>query len=356
MKILRIAKLSLLTGSFCLYQEISADQLMTIKDLTNASANNLYVSTIGSDSNSGTQISPFLTIEAASRAARPNTTIHVAAGVYRGNIVTETSGSPKEHIIYVSDERQKAKIIGSGSEIAWNNRGDFVEIDGFDISTSGRIGFYSTGSYGSIRHCLIHDILLSGGPTGDGGAAIDFTGRNWNVSYNIIRDIDAAKHSGSATVHGIYIAGANAFVYGNRISGVAAYGIQQWHGATASIILNNTIFNSFGGILIGAGDRGALPDGSQYNYVINNIATNNAGYGIREYGITSQNTYIDNLVFNNPINVAIDRPGDVATGTIVADPMFEKYLPNGMGDYRLRRGSPAKGRGYLINAQTSNQR
>jgi len=352
MRISRIVKIPLLVGSLCLNQAISADQAVAIKNLTTSTTNNLYVSTIGSDSNSGTQFSPFLTIDAASRAAGPNTKIHVAAGIYKGNIVTEASGSATEHIIYVSDERQKAKIVGSGSEIAWINHGDYVEVDGFDISTSGRIGFYSTGSYGSIHHCLIHDILLGGGSTGDGGAAIDFIGNNWNVSYNIIRNIDAARHSGNATVHGIYIAGANAFVYGNRISGVAAYGIHQWHGATASIILNNTIFNSFGGILIGSGDRGALPDGSRYNFVINNIAADNLGYGIREYGITSQNTYIDNLVFNNQINIAIDHPGDVATGTIVADPMFKKYLPNGTGDYHLKNGSPAKGRGYLANSHT----
>jgi hypothetical protein len=340
-----------LMGCFFVALEISAGQHSPIDDQTASPTRNLYVSTVGSDSNPGTSSAPFLSIEAASRVALPNTTIHVAPGIYKGNIITEASGTAPNHIIYVSDQKQKAKIIGTGSEIAWINHGDYVELNGFDISTSGRIGFYSTGSYGLIHHCLVHDILLSGGSTDNGGAAIDFVGKNWIVSYNTIRNIDVARHSGSANVQGIYIAGANALVYGNRISGVAAYGIHQWHGATKSLIMNNTIFNSFGGILIGSGDSGALPDGSKSNFVISNIASNNLGYGIREYGVTSENTYIDNVVFNNQINIEIDRPGDVATGTIVADPMFVKYLPDGMGDYHLKHGSPATGRGDLISSR-----
>jgi len=310
----------------------------------------LYVATSGSDSNSGTQSAPFLTIEAASRAAKPSTTIHVAAGTYSGNISTGATGTTSAHIIYISDVAQGAKIVGTGTGIAWINSGNYIEVSGFDISTSGSLGFYSTGSYGSIHNCLVHDIMLSGGKNGNGGAAIDFIGSNWTVYDNIIRNIDIARVSGDSSVQGIYIAGANALVHNNLISGVAAYGIQQWHGATTSIIVNNTVFNSFGGILIGAGDGGALANGSQNNYVANNISVNNVGYGIREYGVTSKNTYVDNLVFNNQTNTAIGNTGDVISGTIIANPLFVSYLANGTGNYRLQPGSPAIGSGTPINA------
>ncbi|MDB5756518.1 MAG: hypothetical protein JWR56_2946, partial [Massilia sp.] len=46
----------------------------------------LYVATTGSDSNTGTESEPFRTITRASRAARPDTTIHVASGTYRENV------------------------------------------------------------------------------------------------------------------------------------------------------------------------------------------------------------------------------------------------------------------------------
>jgi len=315
---------------------------------------NLYVATTGSDSNAGTQSAPFLTIAAASRVAKPSTTIHVAAGTYTGSFTTGATGTVTAPIIYVSDVTQSAKIVGTGSGIAWTNSGNYIQVNGFDISTSGSIGFYSTGSYGSIYNCVVHDIMLSGGASGDGGAAIDFIGSHWTVYDNVIRNVDVARVTGDSSVQGIYIAGANALVYNNLISGVAAYGIQEWHGATTATIVNNTVFNSFGGILIGAGDSGALVNGSQNNYVANNISVNNLGYGIREYGLTSDNTYTDNLVYNNPANTAMTKAGDVVTGTIIANPMFVEYLADGVGNYQLQAGSPAINSGTLVNAPSTN--
>jgi len=282
--------------------------------------------------------------------AQPNTTIHVAPGTYVGNFTTAASGTASGHIYYVSDVKGGAKIVGTGTEITWTNNGDYIEVNGFDISTSGRLGFYSPGSYGTISNCLVHDIMLSGGNTSSGGAAIDVTGSNWVIHHNIVRNIDAARVTGMSDVHGIYIAGANAYVYDNLVSGVAAYGIQQWHGATSSTIVNNTIFNTYGGMLIGGGDSGVLPNGSQNNYIANNITVNNLGFGIREYGLTSQNTYVNNLVYNNPTNLSITG---TITGTVVANPMFVNYQANGAGDYHVQAASPAVDKGNSTRAPST---
>jgi len=66
-----------------------------------ASTTDLYVSTTGSDSNSGTQSSPFKTILAASLAAQAGTTVHVAAGTYYGGFETTASGTAAAPIHYV---------------------------------------------------------------------------------------------------------------------------------------------------------------------------------------------------------------------------------------------------------------
>jgi hypothetical protein len=78
------------------------------------------------------------------------------------------------------------------------------------------------------------------------------------------------------------------------------------------------------------------------NYVANNIVYGN-GYGISEMGkVGGNNRYVDNLVYSNGSNWSVK--GDIS-GTISADPQFVNYQPNGAGDYRLQRGSPAVGKG-----------
>ncbi|MFL5811953.1 MAG: DUF1565 domain-containing protein, partial [Bdellovibrionia bacterium] len=111
-------------------------------------ATDLYVSPAGSDSNSGTQSAPFKTITRASQSASAGTTVHVAAGTYNvsapslgdSGIRTATSGTASAHIRFVSDPKNRAKIVMSGTGIAWNSTGSYVDIDGFEITGSGRLG------------------------------------------------------------------------------------------------------------------------------------------------------------------------------------------------------------------------
>src|SRR5262249_18265495 len=71
----------------------------------------LYVASSGSDSNCGTEASPFRTILAASSAARPGATIHVAPGTYYGGFQTTVSGTASAPIHYVSDTKWGAIIV-----------------------------------------------------------------------------------------------------------------------------------------------------------------------------------------------------------------------------------------------------
>lgn len=316
-----------------------------------AGSKDLYVAPDGSDSNPGTQEAPFLTISRADAAARPGYTIHVAPGIYQvsapaaqdAGVKTTQSGTPTARIRYASTVKRGAKIVFSGTGIAWNSKGSYVDIDGFDISGSGRIGILAEGSNLVIRNNFIHDLMISGGCNGNGGAAIDTYGPGGNVHIdaNVVRNIGYRWIEGGTcnTVQGIYISNANNKVTNNIVSGVAAAGIQQWHGATASTILNNTVFHNKIGILIGQGDAGVSARGSENNKVANNIVYDNTRYGIVEQGkVGHNNHYINNLVYSSGTNVLV--AGRVS-GTISADPMFINYQANGMGDYRLHGTSPA---------------
>jgi hypothetical protein len=274
---------------------------------------NLYVATTGSDSNPGTQAKPLKTIDRADALALPGYVIHVAPGTYHvsapssgsNGIKTTKSGTAADRIKFVSDVKWGAKIVMSGTGIAWNSLGNYVDIEGFDVSGTGRIGLAAAGANLTFKHNLVHDLTISGGCNGAGGSAILTYGPVGNVviDRNVVRNIGYKMIGTCPQVQGIYISNANNLVTNNIVSGVAAAGIQQWHGATASTILNNRTFHNAAGILIGQGDAGATSTGSADNYVANNIVYDNTTYGIVEMGkLGTNNRYVNNRVTRSKTN------------------------------------------------------
>ncbi|MFS2016025.1 choice-of-anchor Q domain-containing protein [Massilia sp. CT11-108] len=331
--------------------------LLAAAPMASAVAKDLYVSTTGSDSNPGTQTAPVKSIARADALASAGTVIHVAAGTYRvsapaldnAGIKTSKSGTATARIKFVSDVKWGAKIIVSGTGITWDSRGSYVDIDGFDISGSGRHGILAAGANLTMTNNFIHDLTISGGCNGSGGAAIDTYGPVGGVAIdrNVVRNIGASMIGKCNTVQGIYIANANNVVTNNLVSGVAMAGIQQWHGATASTIVNNTVFRSKDGILLGQGDAGTTT-GSANNYVANNVVYDNTTYGIVELGkMAGNNRYVNNLVAKS--GTAMRVAGSVS-GTISSDPLFVAYQANGTGNYRLSSSSPAIDRGTSTSA------
>ena len=159
----------------------------------------LYVSTSGSDSNAGTQASPFRTIGHAADAASSGTTVHVAPGTYTGGFQTTTSG-----VTYVSDVKWGAKIVpgaSNGRSEAWDNRGANVTIDGFEIDGSSpqggtpwRFGVYTAGSDSVVQNVKVHDLVRdssawSAANSGGGGGA-GIMGDSYYGGKNVIFMLD----------------------------------------------------------------------------------------------------------------------------------------------------------------------
>ncbi len=334
-----------------------------------AQAADLYVSPSGSDSNSGSQAAPFLTILAASQHAQAGTTVHVAAGTYAGGFTTAASGTSSAHITYVSDTPYGAKIVGGGAPAnglgAWWNQGNYVDIKGFEIDGSGsqatgwRFGFYGSGSYTTFQSGKVHDLLSdptafsNAAANGSGGAAIEmdnYSGAvNGSIIGNIVYNIGPSGVT-SSLVHGIYQIESGQ-VANNVVYNVVGNGVVTWHGAIDINIVNNTIDNARdGGIVVGSGDSGSSSTTGNYITAANNIVTNSVR-GIYEYGTTGpNNVYVDNLLYNNTqFNVQLQN-GLVATGTISADP---KFVNAAGGDYHLQSGSPAIGAGSAAYAPST---
>jgi len=321
----------------------------------------LYVATTGSDSNPGTQAKPVKTIARADALASAGYTIHVAPGTYNvaaaatgaAGIRTTKSGTASARIKFVSDTKWGAKIVFSGTGMAWNSKGAYVDIEGFDITGTGRIGILAEGGKENITKNFIHDLKVSGGCNGGGGAAIDAWGPGGGavIDSNVVRNIGAQWVAAQTcnTVQGIYVTNQNNRISNNVISGVASVGINSWHGATDSTIVNNTIFNSKMGIVIGHGDSGSTAAGTRNNYVANNLVYGN-GYGITEMGtVGGNNRYVTNLVFNSGRAWLVKG---AVSGTVTVDPQFVNYQANGTGDYRLKSTSAAVNKGTAAQAPT----
>jgi hypothetical protein len=328
-------------------------------------ATNLYVSATGADSNDGSQNTPFRTILAASQHAQAGTVVHVGAGTYAGGFTTAASGTAAAHITYVSDTPGAAKIVGGGTAadaMGWWNKGDYVDIKGFEIDGSGsqatswRFGFYGSGSHDTFQGNKVHDILTdatafaNAKASGNGGAGAEmdnyYGATDGSILGNVIYNIGPSGQS-TSLVQAIYQTESGT-VANNIVYNVAGAGVSLWHGAQHINIVNNTIDNARdGGIDVGSGDGGSSSTTGDYVAVANNTVTNSS-WGILESGTTGvHNTYVDNLFYGDTSwNVKLQN-GLTATGTVVADP---KFVNTAGHDYHLQSSSPAINTGTASGA------
>lgn len=316
---------------------------------------NYYVATTGSDANPGTEHLPFETIQRASRVALPGTTIHVAPGTYAGGFKTVMSGNESQRIYYVSTTRWGARIVPprySATMVAWDNRGSFVDIVGFEIDGSGRhggtqwtFGIHNAGSYNVIRHNHVHHVARDIPCTSAGGAGINIDSHHRGVKVDVIgNSVHDIGPQGCRFVQGIYMHTSGS-VKNNLVYAIGGSAIQMWHDAHSVVVSNNTVSGATTGILIGGGDHYHTKGPNDYTTVHNNIVFDNI-YGIAEKGATGvHNTYRNNLVFPNTASAWQLRNGLTHQGTVTQAPQFIKYERSGASDFRLKSTSPAIGRG-----------
>lgn len=342
--------LLLLPGG-CRWREGASEQLVVPEVVRT----NLYVAPGGSDANPGTEAEPFRTIGRAAQVVTPGTTVYVAPGQYTGGFRTNVNGSAEARIIFQSIERWGAKIVpplDSRTNSAWDNRGSYVDIVGFEIDgtqyQSGSkwlSGIYNGGSYNSIRHNHVHHVGLDVPCESAGGAGIGvdsyYRGTKSEVIGNNVHDIGPAE---CRFHHGIYIS-TEGRVRNNLIYRVAGAGIHLWHDANRVDVTGNTVSTSGTGIVVGGGDYYHSKGPNDFTQVSNNIVFDNK-HGIIEQGDTGDNNiYVNNLVFQNAVADWKLPEGRKHIGTIAAEPAFVEYSRTGTPDFRLSPRSPAIGKG-----------
>ena len=341
---------------------LRAKAAVTSNVTTPATTYNYYVSPTGSDTAAGTKAKPFKTLARAAKAAtKPGTTVFVAPGTYDGGFKTTASGNAKARIYWVSTTKWGAKIVPpakSSNKTAWDNRGNYVSIIGFEVDgskvrsgTKWTLGIYTGGSYTVIEGNHVHHTATTIPCNSAGGSAIGvdsyYKGVMTDVVGNVVHDIGPA---GCTYVQGIYVS-TSGTIKNNVVYRVGSAAIHLWHDATNVKIINNTVSSSNFGIIVGGGDFYFTSAGANNVAVYNNIVYDNK-YGISEQGKTgAANSYKNNLVFKNTTYNWQLRNGLKHTGTITSDPLLAGYSRTAaMPNFKPSKSSPVIGRGIATYA------
>ncbi|GAA4496554.1 hypothetical protein GCM10023191_038720 [Actinoallomurus oryzae] len=314
-----------------------------------------YVATDGDDATGdGSRAHPWATIQHATenvKVASGGATVHVADGTYRDAVVNKASGHAGGYLTFVADHRWKAKIAPASSAIPFENRGDYVRIEGFDVTSAGGAwsGILTWGEHNIVQGDHVHDIRTeigsgdcNGSPGGD-GIGDDASSPDNAFIGNRVDHIGPYPRE-CEYIHGIYPSGAGDVIQNNITYNSSGSGIRFNHNATGATITNNLSFaNADHGIFITGG-----VDGTADKFVIsNNIVLDNAMFGInvRSDANGEHNEFHDNLFRGNKKGTYGRDSSEEFTppnssGTVTEDPKLVDYRSDGTGDYHLTASSP----------------
>lgn len=254
-------------------------------------------------------------IQAAIDKAKPGDTVLVSAGRYMEDIRL------KEDMVLQGEGADVTIIEGSGNaSVVEGAKGAVIE--GFTITGSGRKGTIGVTMDAAIS-CNNAPMTIANNRIINNNTGIKLYYSPSNIINNEIAGSKA---------YGVYLVYSDSLVQNNVITKSASHGIYNSYANPE--IINNTIEGNFTGVF------------SEVSRVVvrNNIVTGNFGSGIRwaEFVTAQYRTepiLSHNVVWGNGedyINI-----GGHATD-INSDPVF---ADGKKGDFRLKKGSPASGKG-----------
>jgi hypothetical protein len=290
-----------------------------------------YVSTVGSDSNPGSQSQPWRTIQKALNTLSPGERALVRAGTYTESLELNRAGTssapitveafPGERPVLRSTDTHPLRVNESG---AWFRFRGFVIRD-FPGTSGGNVDLY--GSHLEISNNEITNSTDQAIYTDEESDHVQILG-NW------------IHHNGEGRTHqshGIYLQGDDHLVANNLIHDhPKGFGIQVYDKGNRAIVVANTITdNAFSGIVVGGG--GGVDD----VVVRNNILAYNAHYGVAPDSSCPTGSVADhNVIFGNGYGATGGGCSGLsyAGGNTLADPLFADHPGRNL---HLRSGSPA---------------
>ena len=265
-----------------------------------------YVSKAGNDGNSGTEVSPWLTIQRAANSAIAGSTVNIKAGTYKEKVNINVSGSAAEGFITFQNYGTDIVILDgaglsvSGSAALLNIESKaYIRIKGLQIcnlktSTKGAVpmGVFIAGTAGNIeiRNNYIHHIANTAAIAAGGN------GRNAN-------GLAVYGNSGTAPI-------SNLIIDGNEIA-FCTLGSSESLVVNGNVdtfqITNNVIHDNDNIGIDCAGFYGAAPANDQAR---NGLIQGNTVYNITSYGNPAYGTNIraaDGIYVDGGRDIIIER-------------------------------------------------
>ncbi len=256
----------------------------------------LYVSTTGSDSNAGTEASPWRTLQHAANQVQAGDTVNVKAGNYVGFHLTR-DGTAANRITFLAETGVNITQRNATTPDGINLEGaDYVTVEGFTVNNMPRTG---------IRSVLNHHVIIR-----NNRADNNF---KWGILTGFSDDIliEGNITSRSQDEHGIYFSNSadraiirNNISWGNRANGIHMNGDASLGGDG---ILSNLLVE--GNIIYGngvGGGSGINGDGVQNSIIRNNLIYDTHASGISLYRIDGGGGSSGNQIINNTVIVAAD--------------------------------------------------
>lgn len=264
-----------------------------------------------SDSGPGTEEVPYCTIGGAASAASDGTTVMVASGDYREQVVIEHSGTEESPLVFTAAPGA-AVNVGGGHQGFSLFSCNWITIQGFTVS--------DTQGYGIAIYNSSHVTVSGNHVTRSGQPVEGLTSKgiylvqtndslvNQNtVDHNSDSGIYVAPGCAGITLAGNVVsynargyaqaaAGIDVRSSGNTIRGNMSHhnedsGIQVRTGAADNLVVNNVCFEN--------GDHGIYVQGAPNQHVIGNSVYHNTGYGINIENGSVNCTLANNLIAKN---------------------------------------------------------
>lgn len=228
-----------------------------------------YVSKSGSNSGSGSSSSPWLTISKAMQSGlHAGDTVIVRSGTYNEQVRISASGNANGYITVKSEVPGGAKIVTS-STYGVHIQGDYVKLDGFDIS-----GAKSSGvTAHKVDHVKITNNIVHGnGDHGISASLSDYITIDGNTTYGNAKN---GFYSGISVYHPVAVA--------NDGSG-SAYRIIVSNNVSYDNVTKSGPHTDGNGIILDdfrTTKDASLPAYTNKTLVENNLVYENGGKGIQ---------------------------------------------------------------------------
>ena len=132
-----------------------------------------YIATNGSDSNPGTELKPWLTLQKATTTLMPGDTVLVKNGTYnKQGIAINRSGTATAWITYKAYPGNKPKIVSSGWKGLDFNNVAYIEWNGFEIQGVPTSATNYSGDGVWIENTTHHIRIMNNDIYGFGGGGI----------------------------------------------------------------------------------------------------------------------------------------------------------------------------------------